>query len=73
MEHVEVQATTVFLENNQVFNMLCKYVCKREVPESEKVTGRLMPTLITKSLINTNQLYWTCPRSLPRALGQVHW
>lgn len=60
MEHMEVKATTIFLENNQLFDMLFKYVCKREVAESEKVTGRLMPTLITKNLINTNQPYWTC-------------
>lgn len=45
--HVEVKATTVFMENNQLFNMVFKYVCKREVAESEKVTGRLMLTLTT--------------------------
>lgn len=73
MEHVEVKATTVFLENNQLFNVLFKYACKREVVESEEVTGRLTPTLRTKNLINTNQLYWTCPHWLPPALGQVHW
>lgn len=54
MEHVEVRTTTVFLENNQLFNMFFRYVCKREVAVSEKATVRLMPTLITKNLINTH-------------------
>lgn len=59
MEHVEVKATTVFLENNQLFDMLSKYVCKGVVAECVKVTGRVVPSLITKNLTNTNQLYWT--------------